>query len=99
MRKQSATLSLADLIPTWSLIMQASFYAAPARRLCRAIAGAALFSALAACGYKGPLYMPPPPPPPDAKLTAPPTPAALPADNSTSQPAISGDTAAPAAVQ
>ncbi|MGB3288920.1 MAG: lipoprotein [Burkholderiaceae bacterium] len=36
----------------------------------------ALASMLAACGYKGPLYMPPPPP--DETLATPPAPAALP---------------------
>jgi predicted small lipoprotein YifL len=39
----------------------------------RFIAGMAVAMAMAACGYKGPLYLPPPPPP-DAALTTPPAP-------------------------
>ncbi|MYN12698.1 hypothetical protein GSY71_05995 [Pusillimonas sp. TS35] len=38
----------------------------------RYVGAAGLLAGLAACGYKGPLYMPPPPPPPSATLTAPP---------------------------
>ena len=44
----------------------------------RYAASLALLSMLAACGYKGPLYLPPPPPP-DEALTTPPTPVNLPA--------------------
>ena len=47
----------------------------------RLLAGLVVLATLAACGYKGPLYMPPPPPPPDESLTQPPTTApATPAD-------------------
>ncbi|MCC2595972.1 lipoprotein [Pusillimonas sp. MFBS29] len=46
----------------------------------RLMAGLSLAAMLAACGYKGPLYMPPPPEP-DAELTTPPTPSSLPADD------------------
>lgn len=42
--------------------------------MARLAAGAVLLATLAACGYKGPLYMPAPPPPPDAALTTPPPP-------------------------
>ncbi|MFW7340801.1 lipoprotein [Pollutimonas sp. H1-120] len=45
-----------------------------ARRLAACLA---LLSMLAACGYKGPLYMPPPPT--DETLAAPPAPAPIPA--------------------
>jgi predicted small lipoprotein YifL len=48
----------------------------PARR----VAAASLLACLAACGYKGPLYLPPPPPqhartppPPNDALTQPPS--------------------------
>jgi len=63
--------------------------AAYVHRALRTAAGVALFSALAACGYKGPLYMPPPPPP-DASLTTPPRAASLPepeADDQANPPA------------
>lgn len=42
-----------------------------ASSLGRTVASLALLSMLAACGYKGGLYMPPPPPP-DESLTTPP---------------------------
>lgn len=42
----------------------------------RIVASLTFLSTLAACGYKGPLYMPPPPPP-EAALTAPPSAAKL----------------------
>jgi len=63
-----------------------------AGHLCRLAAGAALFAALGACGYKGPLTLPPPP---DAKLAAPPTPVTLP------EPAApeAGQAASPSATQ
>jgi len=57
--------------------MQAQSAPTSAYAVCRYAACLALVSMLAACGYKGPLYMPPPPP--DESLAAPPTPAALPA--------------------
>lgn len=78
--------------------MQASFSMSSALPLCRIAAGAVLLSALAACGYKGPLYMPPPPPP-DAALTKPPTSATLPATNPAEQSAASDNAAKPTAVQ
>lgn len=40
----------------------------------RIVMAAVLLTALTACGYKGPLYMPAPPPAPDASLTTPPSP-------------------------
>ena len=57
--------------------MQASHNTTPAQSVYRIVASLALLSALAACGYKGPLYLPPPPPP-DASLTTPPASATLP---------------------
>lgn len=58
--------------------MQARRATFTAQPLLRRLAGLTLISMLAACGYKGPLYMPPPPAP-DESLTVPPTPAPLPA--------------------
>ncbi len=58
--------------------MQAPRATSSAPPVLRRLAGLALLSTLAACGYKGPLYMPPPPPP-DESLTTPPTPAPAPA--------------------
>jgi len=49
-----------------------------ARSTKRMLAGLILTSALTACGYKGPLYLPPPPPPDAALTTPPPAPALLP---------------------
>ncbi|WP_040548773.1 LPS translocon maturation chaperone LptM [Pusillimonas noertemannii] len=50
--------------------MQAPQTKTPASIKYRIVASLALFPLLAACGYKGPLYMPPPPP--EDSLTAPP---------------------------
>ncbi len=55
----------------------------PARRLAACLA---LLSMLAACGYKGPLYMPPPPT--DEALATPPAPAAVPAPEAATPAAI-----------
>ncbi len=56
--------------------MQAPRFSTPASSMLRIVASLTLLSSLAACGYKGPLYMPPPPPP-EAALTAPPSAAKL----------------------
>jgi len=53
--------------------MQAPHTAARTTLVSRIVTSLALVSALGACGYKGPLYLPPPPEAPDASLTAPPT--------------------------
>lgn len=50
--------------------MQASRTETPASFKYRIVASLALLPLLAACGYKGPLYMPPPPP--EETLTTPP---------------------------
>lgn len=52
--------------------MQASRPTAFTSRKHLIVASLALLPLLAACGYKGPLYMPPPPP--EEALTAPPQP-------------------------
>lgn len=68
--------------------MHASSFATFANSLARLAAGAALLATVAACGYKGPLYMPPPPP--DESLATPPSsmPApASPESSGNSQPA------------
>lgn len=59
----------------------------------RIVASLALLPLLAACGYKGPLYMPPPPP--EEALTTPPSsaPAASPASQNASEAANSTDAA------
>ncbi|HEU0230991.1 MAG TPA: lipoprotein [Burkholderiaceae bacterium] len=57
--------------------------------LCRIAGGLLLLSALGACGYKGPLYMPKPSPPPES-LTKPPTPQPLPSETPPSTPASPG---------
>lgn len=51
--------------------MHASRHMAHAFSLTRIVAGFALLAGLAACGYKGPLYMPPPPPPDEAAVMPP----------------------------
>lgn len=56
--------------------MQASRTKTPTLLRYRIVASLALLPLMAACGYKGPLYMPPPPP--DESLTTPP-PASTPA--------------------
>jgi predicted small lipoprotein YifL len=66
--------------------MQAHTTPKSALAICRYAACLALLSTLAACGYKGPLYMPPPPP--DETLAAPPTPAPLPAPEAAEPAAI-----------
>ncbi|HEY9278501.1 MAG TPA: lipoprotein [Eoetvoesiella sp.] len=71
--------------------MQASHITTPAQSVYRIVASFALLSALAACGYKGPLYLPPPPPP-EESLTAPPGAPTLP------EAAVPGDAATPSAV-
>ena len=70
--------------------MQAPRTKTPAAFKYRIVASLAVIPLLAACGYKGPLYMPPPPPP-EAELTTPPhtpAPAATPAgaDSATAVP-------------
>jgi len=50
-----------------------------ARPAFRIVASLSLLACLAACGYKGSLYMPPPPPAPDASLTVPPQTSTAPA--------------------
>ncbi len=49
--------------------------AALLRHSARLVGAGLLLGGLAACGYKGPLYLPPPPDPP-AALTEPPAPVA-----------------------
>ncbi|MDX3895047.1 LPS translocon maturation chaperone LptM [Pusillimonas sp.] len=67
--------------------MQASRTKTPASVTYRIVASLAVSTLLAACGYKGPLYMPPPPP--QDSLTAPPQPAPTPApDDSNTATAI-----------
>lgn len=51
--------------------MHASRHTAHAFSLTRIVAGFALLAGLAACGYKGPLYLPPPPPPDEASVMPP----------------------------
>lgn len=65
--------------------------------LCRIAGGLLLLSALGACGYKGPLYMPKPSPPPES-LTKPPTPQPLPSETPSSKTATP-DAATPSAVK
>lgn len=60
--------------------MQASSGPIPARHTPRIVASLILLSALAGCGYKGPLYHPRPPAP-KASLTKPPSTVPLPAGN------------------
>jgi predicted small lipoprotein YifL len=77
--------------------MRTVFDPTSAGHLCRIAASAVLLAALAACGYKGPLYMPKPAPPPES-LTKPPTPQPLPAEGAS--PSSTGqDAATPSAVK
>lgn len=78
--------------------MQAPRSTTSAIGVCRLATGLFLVSMLAACGYKGPLYMPPPPAP-DASLTTPPTPAALPEAEAAGQAGESPASATPSPVQ
>jgi predicted small lipoprotein YifL len=68
------------------IIMQARRATFTAQPLLRRLAGLTLISMLAACGYKGPLYMPPPPT--DEALATPPAPAAVPAPEAATPAAI-----------
>lgn len=55
--------------------MRAPFKLTPAQTsVSRIVASIALLCAVAACGYKGPLYQPPPPPPDDSLTEPPPAP-------------------------
>lgn len=67
--------------------MQASPVKTPASFKYRIVASLALLSLLAACGYKGPLYMPPPEPPQDSltKPPRPPAPAPAPDESTTAK--------------
>ena len=64
----------------------------------RLLACLSMVTMLAACGYKGPLYMPPPPAP-DESLTTPPPSATLPADTSSPAQEPASESEAPSLLQ
>ncbi|MGB6103405.1 MAG: lipoprotein [Pusillimonas sp.] len=67
-------------------------------RASRLLAGLFMASMLAACGYKGPLYLPPPPAP-DESLTTPPASATIPETEAGGQTDTPATPATPSPVQ